>query len=82
MSGVRGSTLVARLKGIYGTGDVIAAFVGTISEPHPVGSELGELQHAIWRRQFEAIRDGDRFFNAWNPALRAYDKAQGSSQLT
>ena len=38
------------------------AFVGMVSEPHAWGSELGELQLAIWRRQFAALRDGDRLF--------------------
>ena len=29
---------------------------------HVSGTELGELQLAIWRKQFAALRDGDRFF--------------------
>jgi Concanavalin A-like lectin/glucanases superfamily/Animal haem peroxidase len=35
-----------------------------VSEPHLPGSELGELQNAIWTKQFAALRDGDRFFYA------------------
>jgi hypothetical protein len=61
--GTRRSTLASRLKPIYG--DVngnLDAFVGMVSEPHATGSELGELQLAIWRKQFTALRDGDRFF--------------------
>jgi peroxidase len=61
--GTRRSTLASRLRAIYG--DVngnVDAFVGMVSEPHASGSELGELQLAIWRRQFAALRDGDRFF--------------------
>jgi Cellulose binding domain/Animal haem peroxidase len=33
-----------------------------IAEPHVAGTEFGELQLAIWTRQFQALRDGDRFF--------------------
>jgi hypothetical protein len=36
--------------------------MGMISEPHLAGSEFGELQSAIWTKQFQALRDGDRFF--------------------
>lgn len=82
VSGVRASTLAARLKGIYGEVDAVDAFVGMVSEPHPIGGDLGELQHAMWRRQFEALRDGDRFFYLWNPALRAYDRPRGRDALT
>jgi peroxidase len=35
-----------------------------VSERHLRGTEFGELQLATWRRQFEALRDGDRFFYA------------------
>lgn len=62
VNGLRGSTLAARLKSIYGTVDNIDPFVGMVSEPHVTGSELGPLQLAIWRKQFQALRDGDRFF--------------------
>jgi Animal haem peroxidase len=40
-----------------------------VSEPHVAGSELGELQLAMWRRQFQALRDGDRFFYLNDPLL-------------
>ena len=33
------------------------------------GSEFGELQRAIWARQFQALRDGDRFFYGNDPGL-------------
>ena len=69
VTGVRKSTLAARLKAIYGTPDAVDAFVGIVSEPHVAGTELGELQLAIWKKQFEALRDGDRFFFANDPVL-------------
>jgi peroxidase len=33
------------------------------------GTEFGPLQLAIWRKQFEALRDGDRFFYLNDPEL-------------
>jgi hypothetical protein len=62
--GIRRSTLAARLQAIYGRGNVgkVEAFVGMVSEPHLAGRELGQLQLAMWQKQFQALRDGDRFF--------------------
>jgi hypothetical protein len=34
------------------------------------GTEFGELQRAIWNREFQRLRDGDRFFYANDPALQ------------
>ena len=47
------------------------AFTGMMAEKHVTGSELGELQLAIWRDQFGAARDGDRFFYRNDP-LQSY----------
>ncbi len=60
--GVRRTTLAARLKAIYGDPNKLDAFVGMVSERHVHGSEFGELQLAMWKQQFQALRDGDRFF--------------------
>lgn len=68
--GVRRTTLASRLKAIYGNIDDVDAFVGMVSEPHVNGSDLGELQYAMWKQQFEALRDGDSFFYLWNDSLR------------
>jgi hypothetical protein len=38
-----------------------------MAEKHVSGSELGELQLAIWKDQFGAARDGDRFFYLNDP---------------
>jgi hypothetical protein len=59
---VRRSTVAARLRAIYGNVNNVDAFTGIVAEPRLPGSELGELQTAIWLRQFTALRDGDRFF--------------------
>jgi peroxidase len=69
VTGTRRSTLAARLKAIYGSVDNVDAFVGMIAEKHPKGSEFGELQQAIWKKQFENLRDGDRFFYGNDPQL-------------
>jgi hypothetical protein len=69
VTGIRRAPLAARLKAIYGDVDSVDAFVGMVSEQHVPGAEFGELQLAIWEKQFEALRDGDRFFYANDPAL-------------
>jgi hypothetical protein len=40
-----------------------------VAEAHVPGTEFGELQQAIWARQFRALRDGDRFFYLNDPGL-------------
>jgi peroxidase len=67
--GVRRTTLAARLKGIYGDTSKLDAFVGMLSERHVKGTEFGELQLAMWKQQFQALRDGDRFFYLNDPVL-------------
>jgi hypothetical protein len=69
VAGVRRTTLAARLRAVYRTVGAVDAFVGMLSEPHRAGSEFGELQDAIWKRQFASLRDGDRFFFANDPTL-------------
>jgi hypothetical protein len=41
-----------------------------VSEPHVAGTEFGQLQLAIWTKQFAALRDGDRFFYRNDPVLQ------------
>jgi peroxidase len=59
---VKRTTLAARLKGVYGSTGNVDAFVGAFAEPHVAGTEFGETNLAIWTKQFQALRDGDRFF--------------------
>lgn len=61
---VRRTTSAARLRALYGSVDEVDAFVGMLAEPHLADSELGALQAAMWRQQFAALRDDDRFFHA------------------
>jgi hypothetical protein len=77
VTGIRRTTLAARLKAIYGSVDRIDAFVGMLSERHVPGTEFGPLQLAMWMRQFEALRDGDRFFYLNDPDLARIDRAFG-----
>jgi hypothetical protein len=58
----RSATLAARLKAIYGNVNNVDAFVGIFAEKHVPGSELGETALKIWQTQFQALRDGDRFY--------------------
>jgi hypothetical protein len=74
VTGVRRSTLAARLRAIYGSVDKIDAFVGMVSEKHLPGVEMGPLQLAIWKKQFQNIRDGDRFYYQNDPALTAIER--------
>jgi hypothetical protein len=60
---VRRTTVAARLRATYNNNiGSVDAFTGMLAEPHLPNSDLGELQTAIWARQFTALRDGDRFF--------------------
>ena len=82
VTGTRRSTLAARLKAIYGTVDSVDAFVGMVSEPHVAGTELGELQLAIMKKQFENLRDGDRFFYANDQVLPLIKRTFGIQVLS
>ncbi len=76
-TGIRRTTLAARLKLVYGSVERLDAFVGMVSEKHVQGTEFGELQLAMWKQQFTALRDGDRFFYANDPALKGIQQAYG-----
>ena len=82
MREVRRTTLAARLKAVFGSVDRVDAFTGMLSEKHLNGSELGELQNAIWTDQFTRMRDGDRFFYLNDPALRAIQQRFGIDYRT
>ncbi len=77
VSGTRASTLAARLRAIYGSVDAVDAFVGMVCEQHVPGTEFGELQLALWKKQFEVLRDGDRFFYLGDPGLAQIGRRYG-----
>jgi len=56
--------LQQQLKQLYGNVNNVELFVGLMAENHLPGSSLGPTEQAILARQFEALRDGDRFFYA------------------
>jgi hypothetical protein len=76
-NGVRRTPLAARLKAVYGSVDNVDAFVGMVAEKHVSGTELGELQLAMWQKQFRALRDGDRFFYGNDPGLALIQQRYG-----
>jgi hypothetical protein len=79
---VRASTVAARLKAIYGSVDNLDAFTGMLAEKHLKGSNFGELQRAVWTRQFEALRSGDRFFYENDPGLSWIKETYGIDYRT
>ena len=74
---VRRCSLAARLKALYGSVSNLDAFTGMVAEKHVNDSELGELQLAIWKDQFVAARDGDRFFYLNDPLQSLIRKNYG-----
>jgi hypothetical protein len=77
VAGTRRTTVAARLRALYGSVDNLDAFVGMVSERHVRGTEFGELQLAMWKQQFEALRAGDRFFYANDPELESIRQQYG-----
>jgi hypothetical protein len=75
--GVRATTTAARLKAIFGEVDNLDAFTGMLSEQHVRGADFGELQLAIWTREFTNLRDGDRFFYGNDPGLTQIRRTYG-----
>lgn len=51
-----------RLASVYSSVDEVDAWVGMLAEDHVEGSSLGNTAGTIIAKQFEAIRDGDRFY--------------------
>jgi peroxidase len=54
--------LQQELRQIYGNVNNVELFVGLMAENHLPGSSLGQTEQAILAKQFEGLRDGDRFF--------------------
>lgn len=77
VTGVRRTTPAARLKAIYGDVNNVDGFVGMASEQHMPGTEFGQLQLAIWKKQFTALRDGDRFFHLNDPVPQTIKQSFG-----
>ena len=50
------------LSQAYDSVDNIDAWVGMLAEEHSPGASIGETLMAVFKQQFEALRDGDRFW--------------------
>lgn len=79
VTGIRATSLASRLKSLYGDPSKLDAFVGMVSEQHIKGTDFGPLQTAIWKKQFTATRDGDRFFYLNDPELAKISQVYGVS---
>jgi hypothetical protein len=56
------NNLNQKLFEVYGEIDQIDPWVGLLAEDHLPGSLFGDLGLLIMKKQFSALRDGDRFF--------------------
>ena len=56
----------ARLSSVYDSTDDIDLWVGGLAEDTVPGSHLGPTFHSIIKNQFEALRDGDRYWYVMN----------------
>jgi hypothetical protein len=61
------------LQTVYGSINEIDPIVGMLAEDNIPGVSAGELIFTIIKEQFEALRDGDRFWYTINPAFTAGD---------
>lgn len=64
------------LDQLYGNVNNIDAWVGILSEKHLNGAILGELVMKIIEKQFQVLRDGDRFFYENDPAFTEEEREQ------
>ena len=62
------------LFNLYGSIDNLDPWVGMLAERHMQGSMFGELVNRVIFRQFQNLRDGDRFYYENDPALSASRK--------
>ena len=62
------------LEAIYGSVDKIDSWVGMLAEDHMPDALFGETIMAIMKRQFQLLRDGDRFYFENDDALSEEEK--------
>ena len=72
----KNTTLAAALQTQYGTIDNIDLWIGLLSEDLVPGKSVGKTMHAIFKAQFEKLRDGDFYFYKSDPNLPATIKTQ------
>lgn len=64
------------LEDLYGHYDKLDAWVGILSEKHLNGTILGPLAMKIIEKQFQVLRDGDRFYYENDPAFNQNELEQ------
>ena len=71
-------SLAFRLAQKYGTVERLDPWIGCLAEDHVPGAMVGALTRAILVRQFERLRDGDRFWyqRYLSPELLAWVEQQ------
>ena len=62
------------LEELYGDIDDIDLWVGLLAEDKKDGSSVGKTLHAILKKQFEDLRDGDRYYFEHDDHLRRQDR--------
>ncbi len=63
------TTIQQQLESLYGDINDIDPWVGMMAEDHLSGKLFGETMHKILKMQFEALRNGDRYYYENDPAL-------------
>ena len=58
----RNTELQSKLEATYGSVDNIDGWIGGLAEDHMPGALVGELIRAVLTEQFEALRNGDRYW--------------------
>lgn len=66
----------ALLEEIYGTVERVDPWVGMLAEKKIPNTLFGETMMVILMKQFQHLRDGDRFFYENNPALTEEEKEE------
>ena len=68
----------SRLAAIYGDVEAVDLWVGGVAEDPLPRALVGELFLRIMKRQFEALRDGDRFWYARTLTRREIREVEGT----
>ncbi|MEO0685838.1 MAG: peroxidase family protein, partial [Cyanobacteria bacterium J06649_11] len=75
------SSAASKLQSIYSDVDDIDLYAGGISEKHMENLQVGPTFNCILSQQFQALRDGDRFYYE-NPGLFSEDQLQSIKNVT
>ncbi|KAL4687360.1 hypothetical protein H8959_019488, partial [Pygathrix nigripes] len=78
---LKNKMLAKKLLGLYGTPDNIDIWIGAIAEPLVERGRVGPLLACLLGRQFQQIRDGDRFW--WeNPGVFTKEQKDSLRKLS